>query len=199
MSATREIDPLKFQKTFLCYLVLVSAAWAGEPSKEHGAILYKPCATCHGPSGIAVNPDAPNLAHQPALALTYQLIQFREGQRIGGGMDTVAKDLTDQDARDLSAYLYSLPARPSQPLSPEIAAKGQAIERAMYCNSCHGENLEGQKHVPRLAGQKQSYLVRQLSHFKTGERIDLDGSMENAVMGLDAESIESISAYAASR
>jgi cytochrome c553 len=148
---------------------------------------------------MAVHPDAPNLAHQPALAVTYQLIQFRDGRRSGGGMETMAQNLSDQDARDLSAYVATLPAPAGVAVPDQIQRQGQSIANALYCNSCHGEQLEGQKHVPRLAGQKQSYLERQLNHFKSGERIDLDGSMENAVLGLDSDSIRAVSAFAASR
>jgi cytochrome c553 len=148
---------------------------------------------------VATHPDAPHLAHQPALALTYQLIQFREGRRRGGGMELNAAHLSDQDMKDLSAYLSQLPPPPKEETADRDAVQeGAEISNAFYCNSCHGRALEGQKHIPALARQKSTYLFRQLQHFKSGERIDLDGSMENAVQGLDERAMHRLSTYAAS-
>jgi cytochrome c553 len=183
---------------FIFFLSLLPVElYAAEPSIVRGKVLYEPCSFCHGANGIAITEDAPHLAHQPALAITYQLIQFRTEQRVGGGMEVIAKNLSDQDARDLGAYIYSLPSPEySNTVAGVETQSGEVLVNQLFCNSCHGRNLEGQKHVPRLAGQKQNYLEKQLIHFKSGERIDLDGSMENAVQSLDDGTIHSISVFA---
>jgi cytochrome c oxidase subunit II len=50
------------------------------------------------------------------------------------------------------------------------AAKGKTLFAT--CGACHGANGEGMEalNAPRLQGQEQWYLVRQLQNFKTGVR-----------------------------
>jgi len=66
------------------------------------------CAVCHGPLGIAVAPDAPNLAGQPAPYLAAQLRAYRGGTRRHEVMSVMAKPLSDGDIDDLAAWFSSL-------------------------------------------------------------------------------------------
>jgi cytochrome c553 len=67
------------------------------------------CATCHGPLGISVTPDAPHLAGQPRIYLEAQLKAFRSGQRRHEVMNVIAKPLGDADIADLSQWYASIP------------------------------------------------------------------------------------------
>jgi cytochrome c553 len=66
------------------------------------------CAVCHGNDGIAVQPDAPNLAGQNPLYATAQLRQFRSGERRHEQMNLLAHDLTDPQIADLAAWYASI-------------------------------------------------------------------------------------------
>ncbi|UFN47254.1 cytochrome c [Roseomonas sp. OT10] len=66
------------------------------------------CAACHGNDGIAVQPDAPNLAGQNPLYLATQLRAFRAGQRDNEQMKVVAQQLTDTQIADLAAWYAAL-------------------------------------------------------------------------------------------
>ena len=59
-------------------------------------------------------------------------------------------------------------------------AKGQALFAT--CGACHGANAEGMEalNAPKLAGQEEWYIVRQLQNFKTGVR----GSNPKDVYGM---------------
>jgi cytochrome c oxidase subunit 2 len=59
-------------------------------------------------------------------------------------------------------------------------AKGQALYAV--CGACHGPNAEGQEalNAPRLAGQEEWYVIRQLQNFKTGIR----GTNPNDTFGM---------------
>jgi len=50
-------------------------------------------------------------------------------------------------------------------------SKGKTHYRAI-CATCHGQNAEGQRalNAPKLAGQHDWYLIRQLQNFKSGVR-----------------------------
>ena len=66
------------------------------------------CAMCHGANGIAVAPDTPNLAGQPASYLAEQLKAYRGGTRKHEIMSLMAKPLSDADIGDLAAWFSSI-------------------------------------------------------------------------------------------
>jgi cytochrome c553 len=66
------------------------------------------CAVCHGPVGLSVAPDAPNLAGQPALYIAAQLRAYRSEVRRHEVMSLMAKPLTDTEIEDLAAWFSSL-------------------------------------------------------------------------------------------
>ena len=66
------------------------------------------CAPCHGPQGISVQPDAPNLAGQPRPYLAAQLVAYRSGKRSHEQMSVVAKALSDADVRELADWYGSI-------------------------------------------------------------------------------------------
>jgi cytochrome c553 len=196
MFKTKAILGVAFFTSFV--LFGVGNSEAAPPDAVAGKTKAQTCFTCHGENGIGVSPDIPNLAAQPPLSITYQLIQFRGQQRKGGAMETLATTLSDQDMRDIAAYYASLPPPPPHSGNAEKIAKGQQISNTQYCNSCHGPQLQGQKHIARLAGQSPEYLATQLKNIRSGTRIDMDGTMGSAARGLSDDDIEAVAAYAAS-
>lgn len=81
------------------------------------------------------------------------------------------------------------------------AAQGKAgagKEKAASCAGCHGEDgNSAMPSFPKLAGQHEGYLLKQLLAFKKGERNA--PMMAPLAMGLDENSMADISAYYASR
>ncbi|MDO8697817.1 MAG: c-type cytochrome [Pseudomonas sp.] len=81
---------------------------------------------------------------------------------------------------------------------------GKALFSA--CSSCHGEQAQGSPALaaPVLAGQQQSYLIRQLGNFKSGLRgsnpADSAGAQMQAMAATlsDEQAIADLSAYLAS-
>ena len=63
------------------------------------------------------------------------------------------------------------------------------------CVACHGAALQGQQHIPRLAGQQADYLRTQLRGFKAGTRFDMDGNMTAAAQPLAAADIDVLAEY----
>ena len=183
---------------FFTSLLVLNVASAAPPDAAAGKVKAQTCFACHGENGISVSPDIPNLAAQPPLSITYQLIQFRGQQRKGGAMEALAAGLSDQDMRDIAAYYSALPPPPAQSGNADLIAQGQQISSTQYCNSCHGPQLQGQKHIARLAGQSPEYLIAQLKNIRSGARVDMDGTMGSAARGLSDGDIEALAAYAAS-
>ena len=85
---------------------------AGKPIFTGGvpAKGVPPCASCHGPQGLG-NAAFPRIAGQHVDYLIKQLKVFqRTNERPEGAvMKTVAHELTEQDIKDVSAYLQAMP------------------------------------------------------------------------------------------
>ena len=61
--------------------------------------------------------------------------------------------------------------------------------------SCHGEKAEGNGPIPRLAGQYQDYLTRQLEAFASWARQNV--TMHANSVNLTSEQISEVTAYLA--
>ncbi|MEO5784075.1 MAG: cytochrome c [Casimicrobiaceae bacterium] len=73
-----------------------------------GRAKAQACAVCHGPLGLSTQPDAPNLAGQPAVFLSSQLRAYRSGERRHEVMNIMAKPLSDDDIDNLAAWFSSV-------------------------------------------------------------------------------------------
>ena len=72
------------------------------------------------------------------------------------------------------------------------AAAGKA--KSAMCASCHGADGIGLTPLyPNLAGQKEAYLVKQMTAFRDGTR--KDPLMAPMAMGLTDEDIANLAAY----
>lgn len=156
------------------------------------------CAACHGEGGNSVNPQVPSLAGQPAQFIATSLFMFREGNRKDDQMSAMAKPLSNAEMNDLAAYFAAQKQAPPRHRSkPENVALGPGLAKKFNCSQCHGRQLLGQQHIPRLAGQGYQYLLTQLLGFKAQQRADIDGNMTSAAQLLGPEDIEILADYLA--
>jgi len=156
------------------------------------------CAACHGEAGNSSNPQWPSLAQQPAQFISTSLFMFREGNRKNDLMTPMAKPLSNAEMNDLAAYFAAQKAAPPKHQSkPENVAAGPGLAKKFNCSQCHGPQLLGQQHIPRLAGQQYEYLLTQLKGFKAQTRADIDGNMTSAAQALTPQDIEALADYLA--
>lgn len=83
-------------------VALAGAAQAGDAAA--GKKVAGMCRTCHGLDGIAVLPEAPNLAGENPLYLVGQLKAFRAGTRKHEVMSVVAAGLSETQIADVAAW-----------------------------------------------------------------------------------------------
>jgi cytochrome c553 len=81
-------------------------AYAGDARAGRQKITT--CQACHGLDGLSKNPESPNLAGQLESYLSRSLEAFRSGERKNDAMNIVAKELSDEDIADVSAYYASI-------------------------------------------------------------------------------------------
>jgi cytochrome c553 len=177
------------------FLGLPAMVFAGAAEGEKKAAV---CAACHGEAGNSTNPQWPSLAQQPAQFISTSLFMFREGNRKNDLMTPMAKPLSNAEMNDLAAYFAAQKAAPPKHKSkPENVAAGPGLAKKFNCSQCHGPQLLGQQHIPRLAGQQYDYLMVQLKGFKAQTRADIDGNMTSAAQALTPQDIEALADYLA--
>ena len=92
----------------IAFAFLAAGAAANAQDAAAGKAKAAACTVCHGPQGIAVAPDTPNLAGQPASYLAEQLKAYRSGTRKHEIMTLMAKPLGDADIANLAAWFSSI-------------------------------------------------------------------------------------------
>lgn len=96
-------------------LALACVTGAHAQDAAAGKAKAAACAMCHGPQGIAVAPDTPNLAGQPASYIAEQLKAYRDGTRKHEIMSLMAKPLTDADIANLAAWFSAIEVEATAP------------------------------------------------------------------------------------
>ena len=169
-------------------LIFVSALPANADTLE---ARLAPCLACHGANGQSTIPEVPSLGGQPAFYLTIQLLMFREKLWVVEPMNQMMKGLKDDDLRSMAAYLAKLPPPepPAGPVDPVRAERARALIEQHRCNFCHNRDYSGEQNVPRLAGQREDYLVKALREYKDNTRRGYDASMADVLYLISDEQI----------
>lgn len=169
-------------------LVLVLALPASAASLEE---RLAPCLACHGENGQSAIPGVPSLGAQPAFYVTIQLFMFRERLRVVEPMNEMMKGLSDDELLGMADVISKLP--PPQPISgpadPARMERARALIEQHRCNFCHNRDYAGEHNVPRLAGQREDYLVQTLRAYKGNTRRGYDASMADVLYPISDEQI----------
>jgi cytochrome c oxidase subunit 2 len=204
-------EPAEFDAWLAGWPTYAEVQQLAAPQPAIGQAQYAVCGACHGAQGEGNEMlNAPRLAGQDAWYITRQLTHFKHGLRgansedsFGMQMAPMAATLADEAAiRNVAAYIASLP----EPAAKTGALLGD-VERGakLYgtCQSCHG--VEGQGiwalNAPRLSGQDDWYLKRQLQNYKNGVRgthpSDLYGKQMTLLSGMlrSEQDINDVVAY----
>lgn len=157
------------------------------------------CLSCHGEKGQSRNPEVPSLGAQQKDYLLVQLYMFREKLRKVDLMNEMAKGLSDDDLRVISETIAKLPPPAPAAGSDDAAriARAKALVDANRCNFCHASNFAGQDQVPRLAAQREDYLVKSLREYKSGARPGYDPAMASVVAPLQDQDFADLAYYLA--
>lgn len=163
------------------------------------------CGACHGPDGNSVAPNFPKLAGQGERYLTKQTQEIKSGKRQVLEMTGLLTNLSDQDMADIAAY-YASQKGSMGAADPKLVAHGKALFRGgkldqgmPACTGCHAPNGVGNAAAgfPLLGGQHASYVAKQLTAFREGERTN-DGDtmiMRSIASKLSNKDIEAVSSY----
>jgi cytochrome c553 len=189
----------------VCCVVAASIALAAAAAPAQsggdaarGQAKAEACSQCHGSPERLPLAGMPYLAGQSAQFLELQLILMRERLRDVPQMAAFLKGLTDRDISDIAAHFArQVWPRNTAQRNPALHTRGAELAQAMICASCHGEDFRGQKHVPRLAGQREDYLVASLQAYRDNKRTGIDTSMNDVMYRVSDRDIEALAHFLA--
>jgi cytochrome c553 len=181
-------------------LVLITL-WALSGSGAAGTVDERlaACLACHGANGHSVVTGVPSLGGQPVFYISVQLYMFREKMRNIEPMPAMMKGMSDDDLQRMAALISKLPppAPSPEPADPARLDRTRALIQQHRCNFCHSQNFSGEQGAPRLAGQREDYLVTAMREYKSNERRAYDPSMADVMHPLTDADILDLAHYLA--
>lgn len=195
--------PIGSLRRALAAAALLAAAAAAAPAlaTDYDARFKAECTACHGPGGVSVTPGTPTLAGQPSFYAVTQLFLFRAGRRDNAAMSAVGKGMSDDDLRGFSEAIARLPAAPAvqhdKPADAAMQGRGARLAAKLHCGGCHGRDFGGGDQVPRLAGQREEYLLSALEGFRSARRLGYTQAMNEALAGVDGQGLKDLAHYLA--
>lgn len=181
-------------------LYAAPSAMSAEQSKDavdRGRVIYQSgkgddvpaCQGCHAPDGLGDdNVGTPRLAYQIDTYVLKQLADFASGVRVDDTMyqmNDISKALTEQDMKDVAAYVHTLKtpyigsnldqlrrdgADVGDPEKGKMIAEYGAPDHGVpACQSCHGfHGRSAGRMYPAIGGQNYVYLQHELTSFRNG-------------------------------
>ena len=174
-------------------MLLVPAIAAAQPAAERIAL----CESCHGKDGNSTTPKTPSIAGQPVTYLENQLVYFREELRNAPVMQAVAKGMKDEEISALARHFASRRATPTatRPPDADITERGRALIEKLHCGQCHLPTLQGREQMPRIAAQREDYLVEAMTGYRDGKRTGADTTMTEVLYGVSDADVQALAAY----
>jgi cytochrome c553 len=90
-----------------------------------------------------------------------------------------------------------LPSCPRRRRHATRVARAQALVEQNHCNVCHTASFAGQDNVPRIADQREDYLVKALRGYKDNSRRGYDGTMADVMQPITDAQITDLAYYIA--
>jgi cytochrome c553 len=189
----------RFVLSAACIALMLEAVSASAADIAAGKEKAQLCVGCHGENGISQMENMPSLAGQLDQFIQWQLIYFRAGARKNEQMQPIVEQLSNEDVRNLGAYFASLPPpKAAEDRDPDLSKKGAQAAAGRRCAACHTESYAGSKAAARVAGQREDYLVKALTDYKTGVRSGGgQAAMAEVAHPLSEEEIEALAHYLA--
>jgi len=167
---------------------------SGVPSALAGRLAL--CGACHGTDGNSVLALSPSLAGQPKVFLENTLILIREGLRQITPMQGLLSGVSDAEIVALADHYSRQPAKGQNlPRDEAVFRRGEAVASRALCGTCHLPSYAGQQQMPRLAAQREDYLVHSMREFRDNKAQGRDTMMNGVLRGFSDRDIADMSHY----
>jgi cytochrome c553 len=154
------------------------------------------CAACHGADGNSQQKGVPSLASQPKIFIENQLVMIREGMRDIPAMQGALDGLTDEEITSMAAHYAALPLKePPAERQETLYVLGEKLAQEMRCSTCHLPSYTGREQMPRLAGQREDYLLHSMRQFTSNQAVGRDTIMAAALYGVSDDDIKALAHF----
>ncbi|WP_296755879.1 c-type cytochrome [Thioalkalivibrio sp.] len=195
-------------KTILGALTLVAApmALAAAPGSAES------CLGCHGADGISSDPDTPTISGASDFFIENQLFLFQGEERpcvadLFAKVDdapaadhcAIVADWSEDTIVEVAAHYAEQPFQSADQSWDAARAEAGAAIHEDSCARCHADaGSDPADDAGILAGQWKPYLVRTMTDFREGRRMQ-PATMEREMQALSDADIEALAAYYASQ
>ena len=76
-----------------------------------------------------------------------------------------------------------------------MAGAAEHLSREMLCGTCHLSDFKGRDQMPRLAGQRENYLLHSMRQFKNNQATGRDTIMAASLYGIADQDLVAIAHY----
>lgn len=184
-------------------LVLALATWcatAHAQTSDTPDISAKAavCSACHGAAGVPTIANVPVLWGQNEGYIYLQLKDLKNNVRSSPAMNAIAAAMSREDMFAFAKYFAAKPwPNLNQPSAPvETARVALVANSSIGCTGCHLSNYQGNSAIPRLAGQKQAYLLESMEAFRSRSRANNPG-MSDLMNAASPDDLKALAAYLA--
>ncbi|HSD62017.1 MAG TPA: c-type cytochrome [Burkholderiales bacterium] len=156
------------------------------------------CAGCHGPDGNSRTTGVPSIAGQPKVFLENYLVLTREGLRGSEVMQKLLHGVPDREIVVLAAHFSMLPMKPEDGGTDAARfERGREVVNKSHCANCHRPDFRGQEQMPRLAGQREDFLIEAMLAYRQDRRPGGDTIMAASLYGIPEDDLRAIAHYLA--
>jgi cytochrome c553 len=180
--------------TFALGLICTSAASLSFAQDISAKIQV--CGACHGSDGNSKIVGTPSLAGQPKTFLENQMVMIREGMRDIPAMKGQLDGLSDTAIISIAKfYTTSQAISQAGPRNNALFEKGQVISKEALCGTCHLPNYVGRDQMPRIAAQREDYLLYSMRQFRLNQATGRDTIMAASLYGMSDDDLKAIAHY----
>ena len=121
---------------------------------------------------------------------------IREGMRNIHMMQGMLDGVTDDEISAMATHYAKLPVKkPPVDRQAALYALGEKKSNDMRCGTCHLPNYVGREQMPRLAGQREDYLLHSMRQFKSNQAVGRDTIMAASLYGVGDEDLKAIAHF----
>ena len=99
---------------------------------------------------------------------------------------------TDAEVQAINAQLQALSAQ-----NTALFERGRQLASDMRCGICHLPNYQGREQMPRLAGQREDYLLHSMRQFRSNQAVGRDTLMAAALYGVSDQDLQAMAHFLA--
>jgi cytochrome c553 len=158
------------------------------------------CSSCHGEDGNSSIAGIPSISGQPKIFIENQLVLFREGFRDVPRKQPAVASLSDREISALAAVFAASPVQTAPGSANQaLTQQGRALVQKLGCETCHLPDFRGREQIPRLARQREEYLVEAMMALRDYRRPSGDTIMAVSLSGVSDADIKALAHYLAHR